>query len=92
MYLPQLIFWEHLPITSQTHFYFDDLTMFFICLSHKNLKKTKEEITKYCMRKAFKFIMDKEKKEKRSSKDTDDFMKKYFESSNSNSNISIPFK
>ena len=63
-----------------------------LMLKFKKLKKTKEEITKYCMRKAFKFIMDKEKKEKKSSKDTDDFMKKYFESSNSNSNISIPFK
>ena len=56
----------------------------------KKLKKTKEEMTKYCMRKAFKFIIDKERQEKKNSKDTDNFMKQYFE--NSNANISLPFK
>ena len=47
---------------------------------------------KYCMRKAFKFIIDKGKKDKKNTKDIDNCMKKYFESSNANSNISIPFK
>lgn len=58
----------------------------------KKLKKTKEEMTKYCMRKAFKFVIDKEKKDKKNSKDIDNCMKRYFETTNSNSNISIPFK
>lgn len=58
----------------------------------KKLKKTKEEMVKYCMRKAFKFIIDKGKKDKKNTKDIDNCMKKYFENSNCNSNISIPFK
>lgn len=44
----------------------------------KKLKKTKEEMVKYCMRKAFKFIIDKGKKDKKNTKDIDNCMKKYF--------------
>ena len=42
------------------------------------------------MRKAFKFITDKEGKDKKKSKDIDTCIKKYFETSASN--ITIPFK
>lgn len=58
----------------------------------RKLKKTKEEMTKYCMRKAFKFITDHSKTERTHSKNIDSFMKKYFEATNSSVSISIPFK
>lgn len=44
----------------------------------RKLKKTKEEMTKYCMRKAFKFLADKHKKVL-DSKDTTEFLTAYFE-------------
>mgnify|MGYP006898477533 CR=1 FL=1 len=44
----------------------------------RKLKKTKEEMTKYCMRKAFKFLADKHKKLSEM-KDATDFLTSYFE-------------
>ena len=49
-------------------------------------------MTKYCMRKAFKFITDHNKNEKSPSRNIENCMKKYFETANSSSNINIPFK
>ena len=56
----------------------------------RKLKKTKEEMTKYCMRKAFKFLAEKHRKTLEG-KDTSDFLKEYFEHMESES-FSIPFK
>lgn len=56
----------------------------------KKLKKTKEEMTKYCMRKAFKFLACKHKKIF-DGKDSTDFLKEYFEHMESES-FSVPFK
>lgn len=57
----------------------------------KKLKKTKEEMTKYCMRKAFKFLAEKYKKELDGSRDSTDFLKDYFERVEGEA-FSVPFK
>jgi hypothetical protein len=57
----------------------------------KKLRKTKEEMTKYCMRKAFKFIADRTRKDRAHSRDLDNCMKQYFQGLNG-ANFSIPFK
>jgi hypothetical protein len=57
----------------------------------KKLRKTKEEMTKYCMRKAFKFIADRTRKDKAHTRDLDNCMKQYFQGNNG-ANFSIPFK
>lgn len=50
-------------------------------------------MTKYCMRKVFKFIADKMKKDRTHNRDVDSCMKLYFSKSQSgNNNFSIPFK
>lgn len=65
--------------------------MFEILLrKFKKLKKTKEEMTKYCMRKAFKFLADKYKKGLEG-KETTDFLKEYFEQLETEG-FCIPFK
>lgn len=49
-------------------------------------------MVKYCMRKAFKFIADKMKKNRTHNRDIDSCMKMYFSRNQSNNNFSIPFK
>lgn len=56
----------------------------------RKLKKTKEEMTKYCMRKAFKFLADKHKKLSEM-KDATDFLTSYFEQVQTEG-FCIPFK
>ena len=56
----------------------------------RRLKKTKEEMTKYCMRKAFKFLVDKYRRSV-DAKDTTEFLREYFDNIN-NDSFSIPFK
>jgi hypothetical protein len=57
----------------------------------KKLRKTKEEMTKYCMRKAFKFIAEHSRKDRPHSRDTDNCMRQYFEEAVGGT-FSIPFK
>lgn len=50
-------------------------------------------MTKYCMRKVFKFIADKMKKDRTHNRDVDSCMKMYFsKNTNGNNAFSIPFK
>lgn len=49
-------------------------------------------MVKYCMRKAFKFIADKMKKDRTHNRDIDSCMKIYFSKSQVSSSFSIPFK
>ena len=58
----------------------------------KRLRKTKEEMTKYCMRKVFKFIADKMRKDRTHNRDVDSCMKIYFSRGQTGNNFSIPFK
>ena len=58
----------------------------------KKLKKTKEEMTKYCMRKVFKFIADKMRKDRTHNRDVDSCMKLYFSKGQTGNTFSIPFK
>ena len=58
----------------------------------KKLRKTKEEMTKYCMRKVFKFIADGMQKDRTHNRDVDSCMKSYFSRTQAGSNFSIPFK
>lgn len=53
----------------------------------RRLRKTKEEMTKYCLRKAFKFIASKRSSPAR---DLDHCMRQYFE--DAGGSFSIPFK
>jgi len=48
-------------------------------------------MTKYCMRKAFKFIAERTRKDKAHTRDLDNCMKQYFQGANGG-NFSIPFK
>ena len=57
----------------------------------KKLKKTKEEMTKYCMRKAFKHIGEGSRKEKTNSRDLEAYMAEYF-SDKKEGSFAIPFK
>lgn len=57
----------------------------------RKLRKTKEEMTKYCMRKAFKFVADRSRKDRTHSRDLDNCMRQYFQGANGG-NFSIPFK
>ena len=56
----------------------------------RKLKKTKEEMTKYCMRKSFKFLADKQKKNI-DGKDSTDFLREYFDQAETDG-LCIPFK
>jgi hypothetical protein len=59
----------------------------------KRLKKTKEEMTKYCMRKAFKFLSEKIKRENPGlNKEPDVGLKHYFLGFENDDNFTIPFK
>lgn len=49
-------------------------------------------MVKYCMRKAFKYIADKMKKNRTHNRDIDSCMKMYFSKNHANNNFSIPFK
>ena len=49
-------------------------------------------MTKYCMRRAFKFIADKMKKDRSHNRDIDTCMKMYFSRSQVDKDFSIPFK
>ena len=49
-------------------------------------------MTKYCMRKAFKFVADKTKKSKSYNRDLDNCMKQYFSKNSQSINFTIPFK
>jgi hypothetical protein len=51
-------------------------------------------MTKYCMRKAFKFIADKMKRDRTHNRDVDSCMKIYFSKHQTqiNNNFTIPFK
>jgi hypothetical protein len=62
-----------------------------LALKFKKLRKTKEEMTKYCMRKAFKFVGDRGKKD-RHGRDIDVSILQYFSQDHSAPNFSIPFK
>lgn len=57
----------------------------------RRLRKTKEEMTKYCMRKAFKFVADRSRRDRTHSRDLDNCMRQYFQGANGGS-FSIPFK
>ena len=57
----------------------------------RKLKKTKEELTKYCMRKAFKFVSEQGKKEG-SGRGLEGSMKKYFAEEDDADSFSVPFK
>jgi hypothetical protein len=73
---------EDLPHPEINHFYHNNPAMHqaFKILANKfrRLRKTKEEMTKYCMRKAFKFIADRTRKDKAHTRDLDNCMKQYF--------------
>ncbi len=49
-------------------------------------------MVKYCMRKAFKYIADKMKKNRTHNRDIDSCMRIYFSKNQPNPNFSIPFK
>lgn len=49
-------------------------------------------MVKYCMRKAFKYIADKMKKNRSHNRDIDSCMKIYFSKTQANNDFSIPFK
>jgi len=49
-------------------------------------------MVKYCMRKAFKFVADKMKKDRTQTRDIDSCMRTYFSKNLTNGNFSIPFK
>lgn len=49
-------------------------------------------MTKYCMRKAFKFVSDRSKKDRSNNRDLDYSMRQYFEQNQTAINFSIPFK
>lgn len=69
------------------------LKKIFLLLAQKfrRLRKTKEEMVKYCIRKAFKYVTELNKKSSKS-RDLDHSMKQYFEESNTEFSFSIPFK
>lgn len=56
----------------------------------RKLRKTKEEMTKYCMRKAFKFLGDKHKRAL-DGRETGEFLKEYFERVEGEA-FSVPFR
>lgn len=64
----------------------------FDCLVKKfqRLKKTKEEMVKYCMRKSFKFAADKLKK--RESLTNKDYLNYYFKTEDVGESFTVPFK
>ena len=49
-------------------------------------------MVKYCMRKAFKYIADKMKKDRTHNRDIDSCMKNYFNKNQNQGPFSIPFK
>lgn len=49
-------------------------------------------MTKYCMRRAFKFVADKMKRDRSHNRDIDTCMKMYFSKSQVNKDFTIPFK
>lgn len=49
-------------------------------------------MTKYCMRKVFKFIADHMRKDRTHNRDVDSCMKLYFAKNQTSSPFSIPFK
>lgn len=49
-------------------------------------------MTKYCMRKAFKFVADRMKRDRTHNRDVDNCMKQYFSKNQAGNNFSIPFK
>ncbi len=49
-------------------------------------------MTKYCMRKAFKFIADRMRRDRTHNRDVDSCMKQYFSKNQHGNNFSIPFK
>lgn len=49
-------------------------------------------MTKYCMRRAFKFIADKMKRDRSHNRDIDTCMKIYFSKNQNNKDFTIPFK
>ena len=57
----------------------------------KKLKKTKEEMTKYCMRKAFKYIADVTRRDRPHSRDLETYMTEFLGDKHEGS-FSIPFK
>jgi hypothetical protein len=73
---------EDLLDPENNHFYENNLAMHqafkILATKFRKLRKTKEEMTKYCMRKAFKFIADRTRKDKAHTRDLDNCMKQYF--------------
>lgn len=65
----------------------------FVVLARKfrRLRKTKEEMVKYCIRKAFKFVTESNKKSSKT-RDLDVSMRQYFTEQDSDFSFSIPFK
>jgi|JI9StandDraft_2_1071091.scaffolds.fasta_scaffold197275_1 hypothetical protein len=57
----------------------------------RKLKKTKEELTKYCMRKAFKYVSERGKREG-TGRGLEGSMKRYFAEEDNADSFSVPFK
>lgn len=60
-------------------------------LKFRKLKKTKEELTKYCMRKAFKYVAERGKRDGMG-RGLEGSMKRYFAEEDDAESFSVPFK